>query len=192
MIARGHAARRERGPQTGGPRMTTLKLLSYTGVAAIALAAGSIPSVSAIAQPQPQPPKPGAQPQAPARRTLGDTKQICRDAEQKLREMRSQINALESQLDHEQTALANAKGEARVDALAKTVNEIADTRKAIDEKLLVIEALISGHMAEHIRDATSFEDLKHDLAGCAVAAELERTAARVEQQREQPAKTPGK
>jgi hypothetical protein len=147
-----------------------LTLVSCAGIAAISLALASIPSTPVAAQPQPkQPPAATGAPQ-------GVDEKDCRTALEQVRQLKRQIGGFEKRLDVSQQQLNAAKGEARIDALVKIVNEMADDRRQIDIKMALIEALQAGHLAAHIRDAKNFEDLQHDLRRCVLTLHLERIA----------------
>jgi hypothetical protein len=151
-----------------------LKLVSCAGVVAAGLALASLPSSPVSAQPQPkQPPAPAAQPS-------GVSEADCREALDQVRQLKRQIGGFEKRLDVAQQQLNAAKGEARVDALVKIVNEMADDRRQIDSKMALVEALQTGHLMAHIRDAKSLEDLQHDLRRCVLALHLQRIASAVE------------
>jgi hypothetical protein len=151
--------------------MTALRLTSCVGVAAIALTAGSLPAIPA------QPP---TKEKPAAKEPASSGSDTCRSAQLRLANMRSQISRLQQKIDEEQGIMKGAKGEARIDAMATLVDDLADDQKRINEKVLFAEALISGHFAQHIRDARNFEDLQRALQHCGLATELETIASKGE------------
>jgi hypothetical protein len=148
--------------------LTSLKLASYAGIAAIALAVGQLPNSAASAQPQPKAPPAGA------------TATDCQRALDQIREIRREISGIEKKLDRSQAAMNSATGQAKVDAIAKVVNEMADDRQAIRQKQTVEESLVEGHLMEHARTAKNFEDFQNGIRHCVLAAHLERVANGVE------------
>lgn len=148
-----------------------LKVASYAGVAAIALAVGQLPNSAATAQPQPKTATPSATAAANA---------DCQKALEQYREMKRQAGGLERKLDQTQATMNSATGQAKVDAIAKVVNEMADERRTIRQKQTVEECLIIGHMLEHARTAKNFEDFQSGIRHCVLAAHLEHVANGVE------------
>lgn len=149
--------------------ISALKVASYAGVAAIALAVGQIPDSAASAQPQPK---------APAAAGTVD----CQHALDQIREIRREIAGIEKKLDNSQAAMKSATGAAKVDAIEKVVNEMADDRLAIRQKQTVEEALIVGHLMEHARSAKNFEDFQNGIRHCVLAAHVERVAGGIEEE----------
>jgi hypothetical protein len=146
--------------------LTALRVASYAGVAAIALAVGQVPNSAASAQP----PKGGA-PAATA---------DCQQALDQVRALKREMGGIEKKLDQTQAAMNSAKGEARVDAIVKAVNEMADERRTIRQKQSVEQGLIVGHILEHARTAKSFEDFQNSVRHCVLSAYLERVSNGVE------------
>jgi hypothetical protein len=154
--------------------MTALRLASYAGVAAIALAVGQLPANRAAAQPAKQPVT--TRPAAPAHAASGMDAKDCQAALDHLRALTREVGGWDKRVDAAQKALASAKGEARVDELVKVVNELADGATIIRRKEEIATRAMMGHMLGHIREAKSFDDLHQSLNHCVLVAHLERIA----------------
>lgn len=156
--------------------MLAAKVMSIAGVAAIALALGTMPYSPAAAQPQPKQPTPPAPTPGPKRPGEGPDVARCRADLDEIRKQMQEIGSLEARLDQAQKALTNAPQQEKGNHIITVLNELSDGGVVIRKKYAKIQTTIQGHMASHIRDAKSFQDLQNDLGECVVARYVERIA----------------
>lgn len=105
--------------------------------------------------------------------------QRCREAAREMTDLRQEIEGHERHLDKAQKAMHEAKGDQRFAAMMAVIDEMADERTLITQKVLAYDELIAGHALEH---TTLPPDQARTAAqSCQVFQKLRTTSGRLEQ-----------
>jgi hypothetical protein len=116
----------------------------------------------------------GSQPDA-----YNQLRERCREAGREMADLHREIQGIEMRLDKAQKAMTDAKGtDARLDAVVTAVNQMADERTLITQKIMAYDELLAGHTMEHL---TATGDAgKKALEDCPVYKTVRATATRME------------
>lgn len=109
----------------------------------------------------------------------GNMQQRCREAAREMTDLRKEIEGIERRLDKTQKAMHDAKGDQRITTMMAMIDEMADERTLITQKVLAYNELVAGHMLEH---TTLSPDQAHMAAQtCQVYQKLKTTSGKLEQ-----------
>jgi hypothetical protein len=96
-------------------------------------------------------PKPGKQaPGGKSGMMSGNMADRCQQMMSMHNQMMADMKAMDASLDQKVAAMNAAKGNAKVDAMAAVINEMASQRKQMMSKMTGTESQMMAHMGEHM------------------------------------------
>jgi hypothetical protein len=118
----------------------------------------------------------GAGGQPDAYNTMRDR---CREAGKEMADLHREIQGIEIRLDKTQKAMHDAQGtDARLTAVIATVDEMAEERTLLNQKVMAYNELLAGHTMEHM--TMEGDTGRKTLDQCPVFKTIRGTAARME------------
>lgn len=138
------------------------KMIS-TYVLAIALAAGLAATALVAQQSQP---KPSTQQKAgPGGMMSGNIADHCKQMMSMHNKMMADMKAMDAALDQKVAAMNAARGNAKVDAMAAVINEMASQRKQMISNMSGMQDRMMAHMGEHMVQSGSAA-MRQSMAQC--------------------------
>jgi len=81
-------------------------------------------------------------------------------------QMMAEMKAMDSSLDQKVAAMNGAKGNAKVDAMAAVINEMATHRTQMTARMSGMQDHSMAHMGEHMAQSGSAAAMKQSMADC--------------------------
>ena len=135
---------------------TTSRILPVLALAAALTASGALAQQS-----QPKAGKPPAK----SGMMSGNMGDQCKQMMAMHTQMMADMKAMDSSLDQKVAAMNAAKGNAKVDAMAAVINEMATQRTQMMSKMSGMQDQMMAHMGEHMAQSGSAA-MKQSMAQC--------------------------
>lgn len=135
---------------------TTSRILPVLALAAALTASGALAQQS-----QPKAGKPSAK----SGMMSGNMGDQCKQMMAMHTQMMADMKAMDSSLDQKVAAMNAAKGNAKVDAMAAVINEMASQRKQMMAKMTSMRDQMMAHMGEHVAQSGSTA-MRQSMAQC--------------------------
>lgn len=111
----------------------------------------------------------------------GQMQQQCQEAAKEMKELRQEIQGIEKRLDKAQAAMNEAKTpDTKLAATMQVVNEMAEQRTLISQKLIALNDVMMGHVMQHLAAGNGAE-AKNAMENCPVYKGLVGVAQHLEQ-----------
>jgi len=137
--------------------------LNVKALPLIALAAALCTAGALAQQNQPKPAKPSGGAQSAV--MSGKMADQCKQMMAMHNQMMADMKAMDASLDQKVAAMNAAKGNAKVDATAAVINEMASQRKQMMAKMTSMQDQMMTHMGEHVAQSGSTA-MRQSMAQC--------------------------
>ncbi len=143
---------------------TTSRILPVLALAAALTASGALAQDS-----QPKAGKPSSARSGMMSGNMGDH---CKQMMAMHTQMMADMKAMDSSLDQKVAAMNGAKGNAKVDAMAAVINEMATHRTQMRARMSGMQDHTMAHMGEHMTQSGSAAAMKQSMADCPMMQDM--------------------